>query len=119
MDEKRPRKRTTRFGREARTQRILERLRGGSAYGEVAREEGLSERRVHQIVAEHLKGREAPLSNRAARIEARFTPEALRILKRAAEIEGRTLSDFVATAAQEAARRTVSALTLTDRTIER
>ena len=84
MDEKRPRKRTTRFGREARTQRILERLRGGSAYGEVAREEGLSERRVHQIVADHLKEREAPQSKRAARIEARFTPEALRILKRAA-----------------------------------
>lgn len=44
---------------------------------------------------------------RSARIEARLSPEALAMVKRAAEIEGRSLSDFVVAAAQEAARRTV------------
>lgn len=46
--------------------------------------------------------------NRTARIEARIAPDALAIVRRAAEIEGRSVSDFVVAAAQEAARRTVS-----------
>lgn len=46
-------------------------------------------------------------SIRTARVEARLSPEALAIVKRAAEIQGRSLSDFVVSAAQEAARRTV------------
>jgi uncharacterized protein (DUF1778 family) len=45
--------------------------------------------------------------NRSARIEARIAPDALAVVKRAAEIEGRSVSDFVVTAAQEAARRTI------------
>jgi uncharacterized protein (DUF1778 family) len=45
--------------------------------------------------------------NRTARIEARIAPEALMIVKRAAEIQGRSLSDFVVAAAQEAASRTI------------
>ena len=44
---------------------------------------------------------------RTARIEARITPDALAIVKRAAEIQGRSLSDFVVAAAQEAANRTI------------
>ena len=44
---------------------------------------------------------------RTARIEARISPEMLAVVKRAAEIEGRSLSDFVVAAAQEAARRTI------------
>lgn len=44
---------------------------------------------------------------RAARFEARITPEVQRQLKRAAELEGRSVSDFVVTAALEAARRTI------------
>lgn len=44
---------------------------------------------------------------RTARLEARIAPEALAIVKRAAEIEGRSLSDFIVSAAQEAARRTI------------
>jgi hypothetical protein len=59
MDEERPRKRHTQFSRAARTQRILEQLREGWAYDDIAREEGLTERRVRQIVAEFLKTREA------------------------------------------------------------
>ncbi len=45
---------------------------------------------------------------RTARIEARITPEALAVVRRAAEIQGRSVSDFVVAAAQEAARRTVA-----------
>ena len=59
MDEERPRRRQTRFIRAARTKRILERLREGWAYDEVAAEVGLKERRVRQIVTQFLKEREA------------------------------------------------------------
>ena len=45
--------------------------------------------------------------NRSARIEARIAPEALATVKRAAEIQGRSVSDFVIAAAQEAAQRTI------------
>jgi uncharacterized protein (DUF1778 family) len=45
--------------------------------------------------------------NRTARLEARITPDALAVVKRAAEIEGRSVSDFVVAAAQEAANRTI------------
>ena len=44
---------------------------------------------------------------RSARIEARISPDGLAIVKRAAEIQGRSLSDFVVTAAQEAAYKTI------------
>jgi uncharacterized protein (DUF1778 family) len=45
---------------------------------------------------------------RTARIEARIAPDALAIVRRAAEIQGRSISDFVVAAAQEAARKTVA-----------
>jgi uncharacterized protein (DUF1778 family) len=45
--------------------------------------------------------------NRTARIEARITPDALAVVKRAAELQGRSVSDFVVAAAQEAATRTI------------
>ncbi len=44
---------------------------------------------------------------RTARIEARISPDALAIVKRAAEIQGRSISDFVVAAAREAAERTI------------
>ncbi len=44
---------------------------------------------------------------RSARLEARIAPEALDIVKRAAEMQGRSVSDFVVAAAQEAAHRTI------------
>jgi uncharacterized protein (DUF1778 family) len=44
---------------------------------------------------------------RTARIEARIAPDALMIVKRAAEIQGRSVSDFVIAAAQEAASRII------------
>ncbi len=59
MDQEKPRKRHTQFSRLARTKRILEQLREGWAYDDIAREEGISERRVRQIVTQFLKAREA------------------------------------------------------------
>ncbi len=46
--------------------------------------------------------------NRTARIEARIAPDALAVVKRAAEITGRSVSDFVVAAAQDAANRTIA-----------
>lgn len=44
---------------------------------------------------------------RSARLETRIAPDTLNLAKQAAQMEGRSLSDFVATAVQEAARRTI------------
>lgn len=46
-------------------------------------------------------------SDRPARLEARVSAEVHATLKRAAELEGRTLTDFVVSAALEAARDTI------------
>ena len=46
-------------------------------------------------------------SSRNARIEARIAPDALAIVKRAAEIQGRSVSNFVVAAAHEAAQRII------------
>jgi uncharacterized protein (DUF1778 family) len=46
-------------------------------------------------------------AKRTARIEARIAPEALRVVKRAAQLRGRSISDFVVAAAQEVAHRTI------------
>ena len=53
---------------------------------------------------------EAPMPevvSRTARIEARIAPDVLAAVKRAAEIEGRSVSDFVVDAARHAAERTI------------
>ncbi len=46
-------------------------------------------------------------STRTARIEARIAPDALVVVKRAAELQGRSVSDFVVAAAQAEAHRTI------------
>jgi uncharacterized protein (DUF1778 family) len=46
--------------------------------------------------------------HRHARLEARLAPEVHETLKRAAEIEGRSLTDFVVAAASAAARATIA-----------
>jgi len=46
-------------------------------------------------------------SNTTARLEARLPIDVHALLKRAAEIEGRTLTDFVVAAASAAARKTI------------
>lgn len=45
--------------------------------------------------------------SRTARIEARIAPETLLLVKRAAELQGRSVSDFVVSATQEAAYRAI------------
>lgn len=42
-----------------------------------------------------------------ARLEARISPDLQKMLKRAAEIQGRTLTDFVIAAVQDAAQRAI------------
>lgn len=44
---------------------------------------------------------------RSERIEARTTPDTLALVRRAAEIQGRSISEFVVSAAEDAARRTI------------
>ena len=44
---------------------------------------------------------------RTSRIEARISPDALEFVRRAADLQGRSVSDFVVVAAQEAAARTI------------
>lgn len=45
--------------------------------------------------------------NRTARIEARIAPEALQIVKRAAELQGRSVSDFIVNSALNMAHRAI------------
>ena len=45
---------------------------------------------------------------KSARFETRLPPNALANIKRAAEIQGRTVSDFVNTAAQDAANKVIT-----------
>ena len=46
-------------------------------------------------------------THRTARIEARIAPAELAIVRRAAELQGRTLSDFIVAAARDAAHRAI------------
>jgi len=48
-----------------------------------------------------------PQTIRTARIEARIAPDALQVVRRAAEMQGRSISDFVVAAAWEVAHRTL------------
>ena len=43
----------------------------------------------------------------SARLEARVTPALQELIKRAAELQGRSLTDFMVTALQAAAQRTI------------
>jgi uncharacterized protein (DUF1778 family) len=54
----------------------------------------------------------AAKSQRTVRIEARISPEGLKLVRRATEIQGRTISYFVGAAAQEAAQRVISEVEL-------
>jgi uncharacterized protein (DUF1778 family) len=47
-------------------------------------------------------------TNRTARLEARIAPDVLAVVRRAAEIQGRSVSDFVVAAAHNAAQKTVA-----------
>lgn len=47
------------------------------------------------------------MPSRTARLEARISTELHSVLKRAAEIQGRTMTDLVVSAVQDAARRAI------------
>ena len=49
------------------------------------------------------------LPSRTTRVEARIAPEGLDFVRRAAEIQGRSVSDFLVVSALDAARRTIEA----------
>lgn len=46
-------------------------------------------------------------TTRSARLEARIAPKALAVVRRAAELQGRSVNDFVVAAAHEAAQRAI------------
>ncbi len=48
-----------------------------------------------------------PASVATSRLEARITSDLHALLKRAAEVQGRTMTDFVISAVQEAAQRAI------------
>ena len=80
MDEEKPGKRkTTPLSRSARNKRIVERLREGFGYDEIAREERLTGRRVRQIVTQALEGREALESAIHAHMQIDRLGQAMRV----------------------------------------
>lgn len=48
-----------------------------------------------------------PETTRTARVEARIAPDALAVVRRAAELQGRSVSDFLVAAALKDAQRTI------------
>jgi uncharacterized protein (DUF1778 family) len=48
-----------------------------------------------------------PVAQATARLESRVTPEVKELVQRAADLEGRTVTDFVTTSALEAAYRVI------------
>ena len=48
-----------------------------------------------------------PAANTTARLEARISTDLHAMLKRAAELQGRTMTDFVVAAVQDAAQRAI------------
>jgi len=48
-----------------------------------------------------------PQINRTERIEARISPNALAVIRLAAQLQGRSVSDFMVVAAQEAAHKII------------
>ena len=53
-----------------------------------------------------------PAAISTARLEARISTDLHSMLKRAAELQGRTMTDFVITAVQDAAQRAIEQLSL-------
>jgi uncharacterized protein (DUF1778 family) len=48
-----------------------------------------------------------PTTTRTSRVEARIAPDALALVRRAAELQGRSISDFLVAAAVRDAQRTI------------
>jgi uncharacterized protein (DUF1778 family) len=56
--------------------------------------------------------------SRTSRIEARIAPDALAVVKQAATLQGRSVSDFVVAAAEAEAYRTVKEIQLINLSLE-
>jgi uncharacterized protein (DUF1778 family) len=56
--------------------------------------------------------------SRTARVEARIAPDALAVVRRAAELQGRSVSDFVVAAALKDAQRTIEDMQLVRLSVE-
>jgi len=57
-------------------------------------------------------------SNRTARVEVRMSPDDLAVVKRAAEIQGRSVSEFIVDAAQQLAHKTIEETTVMRLSVE-
>ena len=68
-------------------------------------------------MAQTLKGRSGSRARKEQRLEARITPDQKRLIERAAELRGTTVTEFVVASAQQAAADTIKdfeVLTLRD-----
>ncbi len=68
--------------------------------------------------AKALKGQSGLRARKRQRLEARITPDQKRLIERAAELRGTTVTEFVVASAQQAATETIKefeVLTLRDR----
>jgi uncharacterized protein (DUF1778 family) len=70
---------------------------------------GATRKPAARVRPEKVKALKATTAVKTARLEARINPELRAMLRQAAELEGRKVSDFVTWALQDAARRTISA----------
>ena len=69
-------------------------------------------------MARALKGHSRSRSRKQQRLQARITPDQKRLIERAAELRGTTVTEFVVASAQQAASETIKdfeVLTLRDR----
>jgi DNA-binding CsgD family transcriptional regulator len=91
-----PRRRLHDVGRQARRQRIFERIRRGLSYDEIAQKEGLSGRHVRRIVARALNEREAHAGADHAKLQLDRLGLALLIVSKAlAAGERRAVAPFL------------------------
>jgi uncharacterized protein (DUF1778 family) len=61
-------------------------------------------------MASHASSKRVPASSRSERLEARISSEQKALFQRAAELQGRTLTDFVIASVQESAVKTIAEL---------
>lgn len=69
----------------------------------------VARKRAAKARPKNVKAQKASTAVKTPRLEARINPELHAMLQQAAELEGRKLTEFVTSALQDAARRTISA----------
>ena len=91
-----PRRRLHAIGRQARRERIFERIRRGLSYDDTALKEGLSVQHVRRIVAQALKEREAHAGADHAKLQLDRLGLALLVVSKAvADGERRAVAPFL------------------------